>query len=133
MEEVAEAAAPFSSASFRRTALVREAAAAAGARTVPCLLTCLPPPTATPLADLPAKVHGASTADQISSTWIAFFSYMLFPPTYLVGPVLTASDYLQQAAARAAGRCTTAALTGALLLALLGCSCRFSGSWDGDC
>ncbi|EFN53965.1 hypothetical protein CHLNCDRAFT_53485 [Chlorella variabilis] len=56
----------------------------------------------------PAKVHATSRVGLASATWPAFFSYMLHVPTYLAGPLLTAADYYQQAAAASAGLKTAA-------------------------
>jgi len=47
-------------------------------------------------AESPTKVHSVSTATLQSSSWAAFLSYALFPPTYLAGPIVTASDFYQQ-------------------------------------
>ena len=44
----------------------------------------------------PSKLHAVSTATLQSSSWPAFLSYALFPPTFLAGPIMTATEYYQQ-------------------------------------
>lgn len=46
--------------------------------------------------------HGVSALGAASTSWAAFLSYMFCAPLFLVGPVLTAQDYLQQVAGCAA-------------------------------
>ncbi|KAL4440280.1 hypothetical protein ABPG75_003281 [Micractinium tetrahymenae] len=55
----------------------------------------------------PQKLHATSTAGLASASWGAYLSYLLFAPLYLTGPVMTAAEFYQQAAAVSAGRNTT--------------------------
>lgn len=49
----------------------------------------------------PATVSSGADG-RVSAGWAAYWSYMLFGPLYLVGPILTAQDFLQQAGSLAA-------------------------------
>ena len=51
---------------------------------------------------MPALPHAAldkvaaTSAGVVAASWPAFLSYMFFVPTYICGPILTASDYMAQ-------------------------------------